>query len=121
MDNMELTAIIPARGGSKRIPEKNIIDFHGQPIISRVQEQLILLVFWENTVSNDDEEVALIAKAAKADVIKRPAFLSDEHAPILPVIQHVIETKEIKKGYICLILATAVFLKPDILEKLTVK
>ena len=118
MDNMELTAIIPARGGSKRIPEKNIIDFHGQPIISRVIRTAYASgLFGKIIVSTDDQEVALIAKAAKADVIKRPAFLSDEHAPILPVIQHVIETKEIKKGYICLILATAVFLKPDHLRK----
>ena len=118
---MELTAIIPARGGSKRIPEKNIIDFHGQPIISRVIRTAYASgLFGKIIVSTDDQEVALIAKAAKADVIKRPAFLSDEHAPILPVIQHVIETKELKRLHL-LNFGNRCFLKPDHLEKLIVK
>ena len=61
--------IIPARGGSKRIPEKNIIDFLGQPIITRVIRTAFASgLFKKVIVSTDNEKIAHVAKAAKAEV-----------------------------------------------------
>jgi pseudaminic acid cytidylyltransferase len=86
-------AVIPARGGSKRIPRKNIRDFAGKPMIayaiaaaraSGAVERVI--------VTTDDSEIAEIAVAHGAEVpFTRPADLADDHTPTVPVIQHAIQ------------------------------
>jgi N-acylneuraminate cytidylyltransferase len=85
-------AVIPARGGSKRIPGKNIKFFAGQPIIAwsiaAAQESGC---FDSIMVSTDDEKIAEIAIQYGAEVpFLRPAELSDDYAPTIPVIAHAI-------------------------------
>lgn len=86
-------AIIPARGGSKRIPRKNIKPFAGKPMIGyAIDAALESGQFDRVIVSTDDAEIAEIARARGAELpFLRPAALADDHTPTVPVIQHAIE------------------------------
>ena len=86
-------AIIPARGGSKRIPKKNIKQFLGIPMIERTIQTLLNGNLFERIiVSTDDEEIAQVAKNAGAEVpFLRDAGLADDHTPTAPVIREVID------------------------------
>jgi N-acylneuraminate cytidylyltransferase len=77
---MSIIAIIPARGGSQRIPRKNIKDFYGQPIIAySIQKAQESGLFDHIVVSTDDDEISLIAEAYGAKVHRRdPAYGADE-------------------------------------------
>ena len=83
-------AIIPARGGSKRIPRKNIRLFAGLPIIVySIRAALDSKVFDKVVVSTDDEEIAVVCRAAGADVpFLRPATLADDHTGTSTVVKH---------------------------------
>lgn len=85
-------AVIPARGGSKRIPRKNIKPFHGKPIIAyAVTAALASKAFDRVIVSTDDSEIAQVAQSYGAEVpFVRPAELADDHTPTVPVIAHAI-------------------------------
>lgn len=115
-------AVIPARGGSKRIPQKNIRVFCGRPIIGySIQAALESGVFDRVVVSTDDEEIAAVARQCGAETpFLRPAALADDHTGTLPVIRHAIETMRdqgAKFGYVCCIYATAPFIKPSDLSR----
>jgi len=86
-------AIMPARGGSKRIPRKNVVDFEGMPMLSYpLHAALRSSLFDRIHVSTDDDEVATIAAALGADTEpRRPASLADDHTPILPVVRWVLQ------------------------------
>ena len=90
-------AIIPARGGSKRIPRKNIKLFHGLPVIAyAIKAALESGVFDEIFVSTDDEEIAQVAISFGARIPWiRPKDLSDDHATTLSVIQHAVKKLEL--------------------------
>ena len=85
-------AVIPARGGSKRIPRKNIRSFAGRPLIAyAIDAARAGGVFDRVVVSTDDEEIAAIAAAHGAEIpFIRPPELSDDHTPTVPVIAHAI-------------------------------
>lgn len=85
-------AIIPARGGSKRIPRKNVRSFLGRPILEYgVAAALEAGIFDEVMVSSDDEEIADIARAAGAQVpFLRSAATSDDHSTTAHVVEEVI-------------------------------
>ena len=89
-------AVIPARGGSKRIPRKNIKPFHGKPMIAyAVSAALSSGAFEKVIVSTDDEEIAQIAREHGAEVpFVRPEELADDHTPTVPVIAHAIRVCE---------------------------
>lgn len=112
-------AIIPARGGSKRIPRKNIKKFHGKPIIAySIEAALQSGVFDRVIVSTDDSEIAKIANEYGAEVpFVRPKELSCDHTATVPVIKHAIEEIEQKTGTLvenaCCIYATAPFVGVD--------
>jgi len=113
-------AIIPARGGSKRIPKKNIKDFFGKPLIAySIEVAFQSNLFDKVIVSTDDEEIAKIAKEYGADVpFLRPKELSDDFTGITPVIEHVVnyyKKLDYQIDYVCTIYATAPFLKKDYL------
>ena len=93
MDATKNIAIIPARGGSQRIPRKNLMEFNGKPMISRAIETCIeTMLFEEIVVSTDDIEVADIARRAGANVpFIRPGNLADSHMPTAPVISHALK------------------------------
>lgn len=119
---MKNLAIIPARGGSKRIPGKNIKDFLGKPIIARSIDTAIRSgLFDEVMISTDDVEIAAIGKhyGAKVPFI-RSAKNADDHATTADVINEVLQEYE-KAGrsfqYACCIYPTAPLLKSDSLSK----
>ena len=99
----ETVAIIPARGGSKRIPRKNIKAFLGKPILGHVIEILKdSQAFGEILVSTDDTEIKMIASDFGADsVIDRPEFLADDLTPTQPVIQHAIQERGLHDSLAC--------------------
>lgn len=86
-------AVIPARGGSKRIPRKNIKVFHGKPMIGyAIEAALGSSIFDRVIVSTDDAEIAQVAREFGAEVpFIRPTQLADDHAPTVPVIAQAIE------------------------------
>ena len=107
--------MIPARGGSKRIPRKNIKLFHGKPMIAySIEAAKQSGCFDKIIVSTDDQEIADVASAYGAEVpFLRPANISDDHATTMDVIQHTIEwceTKNMAVNLLCCIYATAPFL-----------
>ncbi|MDA7798344.1 pseudaminic acid cytidylyltransferase, partial [bacterium] len=107
-------AVIPARGGSKRIPRKNIKEFCGEPMIARsIKAALSCGIFDDIIVSTDDDEIAKAALSYGASVpFKRPKHLSDDITPTVPVIRHALQWYEdhhSKVDYVCCIYATAPF------------
>jgi pseudaminic acid cytidylyltransferase len=86
-------AIIPARGGSKRIPQKNIRDFMGKPAISYpIGVALDSGIFSEVIVSTDSVEIAAVSREFGATgVINRPDDLADDITPTVPVIAHAVD------------------------------
>ncbi|TKI71036.1 pseudaminic acid cytidylyltransferase [Sulfurimonas crateris] len=109
-------AIIPARGGSKRIPKKNIKDFHGLPLIAySIKAALESNLFEKIIVTTDDEEIAKIAKEYGAEVpFLRPKELSDDFTGTGDVVKHAIDyLKEHGEefDYVCTIYATAPLLQ----------
>ena len=113
-------AIIPARGGSKRIPRKNIKNFCGKPMIAwSIEVAIDSGLFDRVIVSTDDDEIAKLANSLGAETpFKRPAELASDYATTIPVIQHAIEnssTKNIK--YVCCVYPTAAFITSSILKE----
>ena len=90
-------AIIPARGGSKRIPRKNIKPFAGKPMIVHAIETALKSKLFEHVlVSTDDDEIFEIAQKYGAETpFVRPPELADDHTPTVPVIAHAIEACEV--------------------------
>ena len=86
-------AVIPARGGSKRIPRKNVRAFAGRPMIGwSIEAALRSDLFDQVVVSTDDDEIASIALQEGASApFRRPLELSDDHTPTKPVVAHAIE------------------------------
>lgn len=115
-------AVIPARGGSKRIPRKNIKLFGGKPMIAwSIEAATQSGCFDRIIVSTDDSEIADVARAHGADVpFVRPSELSDDHTGTLPVIAHAIQWQS-KSGFsasqVCCIYATAPFIQTEYLQR----
>ncbi|QDF30239.1 pseudaminic acid cytidylyltransferase [Halarcobacter anaerophilus] len=109
-------AIIPARGGSKRVPRKNIKLFHGKPLIAySIEAALRSELFDKIIVSTDDEEIAKTAKKYGAEVpFLRPKELSDDYTGTGQVIEHALNFLK-QRGecyeFCCTIYATAPFLQ----------
>jgi len=111
-------AIIPARGGSKRIPKKNIKPFLGQPIIKYSIDTAIKSgIFDIIMVSTDDEEIAKISRSCGADIpFMRSEKTSDDHAMLADALEEVIseyKKRKIEFTAFCCILPTAPFLRSD--------
>ena len=111
-------AIIPARGGSKRIPRKNIQPFCGKPLIAySIEAALTSGVFQQVIVSTDDDEIAAIAQRLGAEVpFIRPGNLADDYAVTVDVIAHAIAQLSMSTHvpeYVCCIYATAPFIQAD--------
>jgi CMP-N-acetylneuraminic acid synthetase len=107
-------AIIPARGGSKRIYKKNIREFCGKPIIAYSIEAAINSGMFDRViVSTDDQNIADIAKEYGAETpFMRPMSLADDHTGTNDVVAHAINALEQlgeTLGYVCCIYATAPF------------
>ncbi|MEZ9565344.1 pseudaminic acid cytidylyltransferase [Vibrio artabrorum] len=115
-------AIIPARGGSKRIPRKNIKHFHGKPMIAySIEAALASDCFDKVIVSTDDAEIAEVAKKHGAEVpFLRPSNISDDYATTMDVMHHAITwcaNNGWDIGDVCCLYATAPFVLPEDLQK----
>ena len=115
-------AIIPARGGSQRIPRKNIKPFCGKPMIAWSIEAALLSGCFEHVlVSTDDAEIADVAQSFGAKVpFVRPAALSNHHIPTIPVVAHAIEWAQahgMAPEAVCCIYATAPMITRDDLQQ----
>lgn len=114
--------IIPARGGSKRIPKKNIRNFCGKPMIEwSISAAKKAGVFERIIVSTDSEQIAKVAKQCGAEVpFMRPPELSDDHASTDAVFLHALgalEAQECVPKYACSLYATAPFVRPSDLRR----
>jgi N-acylneuraminate cytidylyltransferase len=101
MVKSEVLAVIPARGGSKGIPRKNIRDFAGTPLIgysiaAALQSELVT----RTIVSTDDEEIAAAARALGAETpFLRPAELAQDQSTDLPLFEHALSWLAVQEGY----------------------
>ena len=114
--------LIPARGGSKRIPRKNIRPFRGKPMIAwSIAAAHASNCFDQVLVSTDDQEIAEVARSHGADVpFLRPAHLADDQASTKAVIGHALEWVEQQGGAcdaLCCLYATAPFVQVEDLRQ----
>jgi pseudaminic acid cytidylyltransferase len=115
-------AVIIARGGSKRIPGKNIRAFAGKPMLAwPIEAAAASGIFERIIVSTDSPAIADVAEQWGAEVpFMRPAELADDHTPTAPVFLHALEFLENNSGlpeYACCIYPTAPFLSPRYLAQ----
>ncbi|HMO04543.1 MAG TPA: pseudaminic acid cytidylyltransferase [Kiritimatiellia bacterium] len=115
---MTCVAIIPARGGSKRIPGKNIRDFAGRPMIAHsITAALECRLFDRVLVSTDDPRIMEVARAHGAEApFTRPAAIADDTATTDAVIQHALdwlEQHDTLPDQACCLYATAPFVRSD--------
>ena len=115
-------AIIPARGGSKRIPRKNLVPFAGRPLIAHpLATARASELFGQIHVSTDDPGIAAVAAAeGHAPEFSRPAELADDHATIMQVLRWVLlEYQRRGSAYdtVALIYATAALITADDLRR----
>lgn len=108
-------AVIPARGGSKRIPRKNIREFSGIPAISRTIEFVVSTgIFSEIIVSTDDQEIAEISTSAGATfIVNRSESLSSDSVATVPVISDALkrfDNKTSLESFVCCIYPVNPFL-----------
>jgi pseudaminic acid cytidylyltransferase len=117
---MSAVAIIPARGGSKRIPKKNIKDFLGKPIIAySIETALESGLFDKVVVSTDSEEISKVALKYGADIIERPEAVSNDYVAVDAVILHaekVLRSQGKHYDFECTIYATAPFMRMAYLQ-----
>ncbi|KTG16105.1 MULTISPECIES: pseudaminic acid cytidylyltransferase [unclassified Guyparkeria] len=109
-------AVIPARGGSKRIPRKNIRPFCGRPMIAwSIEAACTSGCFDRVIVSTDDDEIATAAERLGAEVpFRRPQALADDYAGTVPVVAHAIEwlgEHGAAPDSVCCLYATAPFVR----------
>ena len=123
MANPKILAVIPARGGSKGVPRKNIRLVAGKPLIAYTIEAALAVRsrLHRLIVSTDDAEVAEVARRCGAEVpFMRPAELAGDRAPMIPVLQHAVQTVEamdnIHLDWVLLLQPTAPFRAPQDIE-----
>lgn len=107
---MNVLAIIPARGGSKGIPRKNIVNFRGKPLIQWTIDAALKSKFITNViVSSDDGEILSIAgKNSEVILLKRPKYLAQDTTRTEPVLTHAINSVGVNKyDYIVLLQPTS--------------
>jgi N-acylneuraminate cytidylyltransferase len=115
-------AVIPARGGSKRIPRKNIKPFCGKPMIAwSIEAALASGCFDRIIVSTDDAEIADVARTHGAEVpFMRPPELSDDHTGTIPVVAHAVGwmgQQIVPMEFACCLYATAPFVQAQDLRQ----
>ena len=92
INSLNISVIIPARGGSKGIPGKNIKNFEGKPLITHTIDYALTSKHLINNiiVSTDDDQIAAISKASGVGIIERPKHLATDTASTESVIEHAI-------------------------------
>ena len=119
--NNSFLAIIPARGGSKSVPKKNIKLLGSKPLISYTFAEAIKVKELDYIlVSTDDDEIAAVAKKEKVRVIKRPKEISSDHASTESALIHAINFLEMEEkyfDYVVVLEPTSPFRKSSTIEK----
>lgn len=118
---MKILALIPARGGSKGIPRKNIKLLNGKPLIQYTLEQAARVgLFTRIAVSTEDDEIVEVCASINFPIdYKRPASLAEDSTPTLPVILNVLaEEKKRGREYdaVCLLQTTSPFRSDEIIK-----
>jgi YrbI family 3-deoxy-D-manno-octulosonate 8-phosphate phosphatase len=92
--NESVIAVIPARGGSQRIPAKNLLPLAGLPLVAHSISHALHSRYVSGTyVSTDDDEIAIVARAYGAEVIERPGEISDDEATSEAALLHVLDER----------------------------
>lgn len=106
---MNIVAIIPARGGSKGIPKKNLINFRGKPLIQwSIEAALQSKYITDVVISSDSDEILSESKKNdKVITLKRPSFLAQDQSRTEPVLLHALENLEKKYNYLILLQPTS--------------
>lgn len=115
-------AIVPARGGSKSIPYKNIIDLGGKPLIAYCLEAIKKSLVDRVIVTTDDPKIAQTAEKYGAEIpFLRPKELAQDSTPTIPVIEHTLKWLEESEGYkpdfVLLIEPTTPFVKTEQIDE----
>ncbi len=117
----DFAIVIPARGGSKRIPRKNTADLGGKPLIAYTFEQVKNAGFADlSFVSSEDTEIIKLSKSAGINVIERPKELAQDSSSTEGALMHVIGVlagKNIEPEWIITLSPTNPFRKPDTIVK----
>ena len=101
-------AVIPARGGSKRLPRKNVLDLAGKPLIAWTIEAAKQSKYIDHfVVSTDDQEITDVSKEFGAEVLTRPDELSTDTASSVDVVLHAINEQEKQYDYVILLQPTS--------------
>lgn len=123
MADPKILAVIPARGGSKGVPRKNIYLVAGKPLIAYTLEAALAVRhrLHRLIVSTDDAEIAKVARRYGVDVpFMRPADLASDGVPMFPVLQHAVQTVEamdnVHLDWVLLLQPTAPFRTPQDIE-----
>ena len=91
MTNKHALALIPARGGSKGIPRKNLQELRGKPLIVWTIEQALAVSDLHVIVSTEDDEIAEVSATAGATIIRRPMHLAQDTTATEPVVLHALD------------------------------
>ena len=98
---MKIISIIPARGGSKSIPKKNLVNFLNEPLIAKtIQQSLKTKLINRTIVSTDNDEISLVAKEFGAEVVKRPNNISGDSAATESAILHTLKLLKENENYV---------------------
>lgn len=118
---MRILAVIPARGGSKGLPGKNIKNLAGKPLLAYSAEAAFRSKLITKTIlSTDDEQIAQVGKDLGLEVpFLRPSELALDHTPTVPVIQHALSFMEKEDIFdaICLLQVTSPFRKEGLIDE----
>ena len=107
LNDKTFLVIIPARGGSKRLPRKNVLELAGKPLIVwSIEAGLKSKYIDKVVVTSDDDEILSISKEYGAEIIKRPDYLANDTAKTFDAIKHTIENMQ-KCDYIVLLQPTS--------------
>jgi pseudaminic acid cytidylyltransferase len=116
--DLSAVAVIPARGGSKRIPRKNLYPINGRPMLAWVIETAIAAeVFDDIVVSSEDDEILETAVSCGVRAYKRPLHLADDRTHVGPVVEDYLNSLSSQPDSVCLLYATALLLKPEQLKQ----
>ncbi len=127
MHKNKIIALIAARGGSKRVPRKNVKELNGKPLISYIIETALKSqVFDKVIVSTEDQEIAEVSKNSGADVpFTRPKELATDSSLMGPVIKHALKWLEDNEKYkpevVVILQAPTPFVKPGQIKKVVDK
>ena len=118
LNGKSFLAIIPARGGSKRLPRKNVLDLAGKPLITWTLEAARNSKYIDKIiVSSDDTEILQIADDLRLDTVKRPEELASDSATTVSVIEHVLQQNLGKFDFIVLLQPTSPLRNADHIDE----